>query len=313
MAEAEPTVLVARALCAECGGPLPIEPPRRGPKRRTCSGLCRRRRAGLLRRRPAAEPKQAPSPTPCRQCGALKPARLSFCCAECQWASMRGVVRRPSLVCNGCGGQFLRRRRAAKDAQIYCSRTCANKARPKASAKTQKTAPLPKPCVVCATPFVGRLLCSAVCRQQHKAQKQREHYSRTTIHPPKTCRQCGGTFAPSHGLQVMCSSRCARKNERVRYGNKHRSRARRHGVAYECVNRVKVFERDGWRCQVCGRRTPKRLQGTICDTAPELDHRVPMAMGGAHTYENCQLACRRCNIAKGGNRVLGQLPLFVKL
>ena len=33
--------------------------------------------------------------------------------------------------------------------------------------------------------------------------------------------------------------------------------------------------------------------------APELDHVVPLASGGAHTYANSACACRECNILKG--------------
>jgi 5-methylcytosine-specific restriction endonuclease McrA len=71
-----------------------------------------------------------------------------------------------------------------------------------------------------------------------------------------------------------------------------------------------VLDRDGWRCQMCGVKTPKRLRGTFDDRAPELDHRVPMAMGGGHVWDNVQCSCRRCNAAKNAMAVLGQTNLF---
>jgi 5-methylcytosine-specific restriction endonuclease McrA len=76
------------------------------------------------------------------------------------------------------------------------------------------------------------------------------------------------------------------------------------------VNPIKVFERDGWRCGVCGKKTPKRWRGTTKDNAPELDHRISMGIGGGHTYENCQCACRKCNREKGHLIAVGQLPLI---
>jgi 5-methylcytosine-specific restriction endonuclease McrA len=133
------------------------------------------------------------------------------------------------------------------------------------------------------------------------------------IHQPRPCKGCAAPFVPHHGSAGFCSAACKRSasnRSRKVYGNKARKRARYHGVAYEPVNRLKLFERDRWRCQVCGVKTPQRLMGTYEPNAPEMDHRIPMAMGGPHTWANVQCACRRCNLAKGGTIIAGQLPLF---
>lgn len=107
--------------------------------------------------------------------------------------------------------------------------------------------------------------------------------------------------------QVYCSPRCY---DRVQRDDGNRSRARRFGVPYEQIDPIEVFGRDRWRCQICGRKTPKSRRGTLADNAPELEHRIPMALGGPHTMANVQCACRRCNMAKGARRVVGQLPLW---
>ncbi len=54
------------------------------------------------------------------------------------------------------------------------------------------------------------------------------------------------------------------------------------------VNRGTVFQRDGHRCQYCGRQ------------AENLDHVVPRSQGGEHSWSNVVAACRRCNTKKGG-------------
>jgi hypothetical protein len=46
----------------------------------------------------------------------------------------------------------------------------------------------------------------------------------------------------------------------------------------------------------------------MVDTAPELDHIIPLASGGAHVWDNVQCTCRKCNGEKGAE-VLGQLRL----
>ncbi|MBS1984806.1 MAG: HNH endonuclease [Bdellovibrionales bacterium] len=82
---------------------------------------------------------------------------------------------------------------------------------------------------------------------------------------------------------------------------KHRDRARKFGVAYEPINPIEIFVRDGWECQMCGRPTPALLRGTYDPSSPELDHIVPMSRGGSHTRENVQCLCRACNHAKGAS------------
>lgn len=81
-------------------------------------------------------------------------------------------------------------------------------------------------------------------------------------------------------------------------------------MAYEYVNPFKVFERDGWRCQICGKPTPRSRRGTLHPNAPELDHIVPISKGGPHAYANTQCACRACNIEKGDRFALGQGQLW---
>lgn len=54
-------------------------------------------------------------------------------------------------------------------------------------------------------------------------------------------------------------------------------------------NEIAIYERDGYRCRCCGRRT-KDL---------EIDHIVPISKGGKSTYDNLQTLCKRCNKLKG--------------
>lgn len=85
-------------------------------------------------------------------------------------------------------------------------------------------------------------------------------------------------------------------------------KAKQRAVTVETVDPIKVFDRDGWRCQLCGVKTPKAKRGTYQPTAPELDHIVPIGKGGEHSYRNTQCACRQCNAAKS-DTPRGQLLL----
>lgn len=69
---------------------------------------------------------------------------------------------------------------------------------------------------------------------------------------------------------------------------------------------TKVFARDKWRCKMCCCVVQK--QDIYKDNAAEVDHIVPLSLGGPHTYSNVQTLCRKCNQAKS-NKYNGQLVL----
>ncbi|MEX2658592.1 MAG: HNH endonuclease [Acidimicrobiales bacterium] len=65
------------------------------------------------------------------------------------------------------------------------------------------------------------------------------------------------------------------------------------------LNRRAVFARDGGRCQYCGA------------AAESIDHVVPRAKGGSHTWENVVAACRPCNTAKR-DRLLSETSMVLR-
>lgn len=65
-------------------------------------------------------------------------------------------------------------------------------------------------------------------------------------------------------------------------------------------SRRNIFKRDRYTCQYCGRQpAPDELT---------IDHVLPRSQGGLSTWENCVLACVRCNHAKAD-----RTPLQAKL
>lgn len=121
----------------------------------------------------------------------------------------------------------------------------------------------------------------------------------------KICKQCDGVFMGFDGNRY-CSDVCRRI---VKHDRKDKRRAEKMGVYYEPVNALRVFERDGWQCQLCMKKLKPKHRGTIRDDAPELDHIIPWAQGGEHSYRNTQCACRKCN-SKKRDIERGQLRLF---
>jgi hypothetical protein len=120
------------------------------------------------------------------------------------------------------------------------------------------------------------------------------------------CGECSTSFIGTNGRRTYCSDVCATKASNRNKGQKDRTR---NCENKEHVNAFKVFARDGWTCQMCKRKTPRKLRGTIAPNAPEVDHIIPLSKGGDHTYLNTQLLCRQCNNDKS-DKEIGQLLMF---
>jgi HNH endonuclease len=75
----------------------------------------------------------------------------------------------------------------------------------------------------------------------------------------------------------------------------------------ETIDPAAVFERDGYRCQICKRKTRGRHPAK---RSPTIDHIIPLAKGGDHSYLNVQCACFECNSTKGERAANDQLRLL---
>lgn len=259
----------------------------------------------------------------CAGCGGrFKPLRhdQKYCGIQCSAAAIRRrrMARKP-CVCVVCAKEYTPKR---ADRTTCCSRECGFELRrikakkaAEAKAKQCKAVLHGKHCRQCGKRFFTKNPTTAYCSDDCR------RASRSIAKSSYACRHCGKGFKParlSGGPPAYCSHACrsqarreASRRYRKRYGNKARRRARYYGVPYEPVNVIRVFDRDGWRCQICGKATPSERRGTRYPNAPELDHRIPLSLGGTHTYDNVQCACRACNILKGNRAETGQLPLLV--
>lgn len=151
-----------------------------------------------------------------------------------------------------------------------------------------------------------RKFCSDACKAAHVEDRP--------------CRKCGKAFSNAGGRSRRVCLDCIqqrlreeRRNRRRRYGGSHSARARHHGVKYVAFPVRSIYERDGYRCQLCGRQVLtkaayRRRDGKIHPRSPTIDHIVPMCKGGNHEPANCQTACFICNSRKGGSGG-GQLRL----
>lgn len=287
-------------------------------------------RAGRLR----AEPFPA---RPCAGCGSPftpRDARQVTCSAECRPLHRRGrtgYVGPLERDCAHCGTPFTTK----QPSQVYCSKACGVPAyrlanpdrvaetREKTAAKhaaryaaeqreraaAERAARPVKPCTLCARPFQGlAATCSDPCARERSRLRLLEAYYTRVAAVTETftaeCAECAQPFTyesmsgPRRG-RTFCSKACrvlpARRLRRARL------RRKAPGVDHESDRVVGygwIRKRDGWTCQVCDVPTPRALLGTHVDDAPELDHVIPLALGGFHQPGNLWLLCRACNGAK---------------
>lgn len=216
--------------------------------------------------------------------------------------------------CMECGSVFKPKMKTSN----FCSHPCQRKAsvrrfkRKVAAANKAERQAAPRQCQNCSCGFLAetyqQAYCSMECRRVVEREKIKALYTpKRKASNERGCPQCGSRFVYRDSRQVGCSLECGRViSARVNGGVR---RVRLRGATVERVDPFKVFERDRWTCQECGVRTPKALRGKHKPTSPELDHIVPVARGGEHSYRNTQCLCRRCNTIKGA-KPRGQMRLF---
>jgi 5-methylcytosine-specific restriction endonuclease McrA len=103
----------------------------------------------------------------------------------------------------------------------------------------------------------------------------------------------------------QCVDESIRRNQRI---SRTRRRALERGALSDAIDPIKVFEKAKWICHLCGEKTIKALRGGYDPLSPELDHIIPLSVGGTHTYGNVACSCRACN-GKKGNKIIGQVSL----
>lgn len=163
-----------------------------------------------------------------------------------------------------------------------------------------------KCCVVCNKAWVSKRriykdTCSPKCAVLHRASKV---IGRKIERPEKEykCRQCKEIFTNNH------PGKCNKCIKLYKKAQKKKRIAAIKTVAIETVIDVKVFQRDKWRCKHCDIKVQK--QYILRDDAAEVDHIVPLSLGGPHSYSNVQTLCRKCNQAKS-NSYKGQLVMLL--
>lgn len=148
----------------------------------------------------------------------------------------------------------------------------------------------------------GLIFCGKECRE--KSRKEREVMPSGDRH----WRWKGGREV-THKTAAAKYLKTERGKEARERGVSKR-RARKAGAeVIEFISRKEILERDGYRCQLCGKKT-RPDYNKHSKLYPNVDHIIPLAKGGNHSRDNLQCLCRECNNKKWMNGRGDQLRMF---
>jgi hypothetical protein len=238
-----------------------------------------------------------------------------LCSKECRQKSRSISLRKyadknkfeEERTCPVCGTRFIAQGKGS--GKLYCSHECSTRQEhDMRNMKRQANTPTGV-CPQCGEAFKKRRKKGTYCSRKCYAES-RKAKEQTSI-----CPACGQEFNQRGHKLKYCSHSCSVKAQAEVYRRNTTTRRalRVTNGNVETINPKEIFERDGWRCQLCGKKVDKRLYKTkgtaMHSSAPSLDHIIPISRGGEHTKANVQCACYLCNCRKG-NKVIGQLRLF---
>ena len=250
----------------------------------------------------------------CQNCGkeyqTLYSNRDTCCSRECgfEWHSKQALIEKECLSC----GQVFEEKSSGPG---YCSDECQERGAGRV-------------CKVCGTTFYGRThaVCCASDQCKRKVNRERfraykkaigRNWGRIEV---LTCEECGKRFEREvyNRIPQFCSKKCSRKNwaksnpekaRAMKAKGQRKRRARKYGNGpVQDIDFNAVCNRDGWRCGICGEKVNPHLKFPHLMSAT-LDHIIPLARGGTHTWQNVQLVHFICNSEKrdvgGGQLRLG--------
>lgn len=201
-----------------------------------------------------------------------------------------GCDGRADLKCKTCGTVFNRSMISIRKGNVACPTCMAAEAERRAKAKAL---------AIKEREAEAELLKAERDRAKAERLAERERIRLERIHP---CPVCGNeTDRPKY-----CSKRCAQK-----VANSHGELRRRNLLKTAMIDKDitvdGLYIRDKGVCAICGGQCDYedytvRNGFKICgDWYPSVDHVIPLAKGGKHSWNNVQLAHRRCNWEKSDN------------
>lgn len=156
-----------------------------------------------------------------------------------------------------------------------------------------------------------RKFCTDICQDNYLKTNRYKRYKMIE------CEDCGEKFITVNADK--CKS-CMKKAETRRKDISRRTKIKQNGVVNWDISLNKLYKKYRGVCAICG----EKCNFNDCyyddnntfiagNKYPSVDHMIPIAKGGTHTWDNVQLAHRYCNSIKSDKFIendKGQLRFF---
>jgi 5-methylcytosine-specific restriction endonuclease McrA len=260
--------------CARCG---------RSNQARYIAGLCKTCYEHQRLRQEDRPLRQSPGERACSHCGRVGVEAFERC-VDCYSYWRRHGSDRPDLLLDRAAVKLFGQRVCR-----YCNRTLS----PDAFHRNKRDG------------------LQSRCRECHATRMASIRETRSLAAAQvRECAECGAEFRTTSPQKITCSSSCrrvrhsralqewSRLNPVLRSRSREKRKALERGASVSVrIDRLAIFERDEWLCQLCGKPVDRALRHPHPWSA-SIDHRVPLSKGGEHVPANVQLAHFGCNSGK---------------
>lgn len=144
-------------------------------------------------------------------------------------------------------------------------------------------------------------------RKEIKTIENRNELFEKELSKIKECEYCGKIFY-AKDYNWYCNGICKatmKKEKQKTYKRLREAKAKKNGKIEWNISLEKLMQRDDNICKICGRQVDIEdyyytNEGYFIagNNYPSIDHIIPLAKGGTHTWDNIQLAHRHCNTIK---------------
>ncbi|CAB4173459.1 HNHc domain containing protein [uncultured Caudovirales phage] len=124
--------------------------------------------------------------------------------------------------------------------------------------------------------------CSYKCGYSY-GNRERQKIANSIPRQVQCCQRCNADLSLKKSHAIYCSKKCKSMDHTA----KHRAKTRTSSIA----RRLDIYKRDDGKCYMCN--------GSISLGEVELDHIIPVALGGSSDSSNIAASCRQCNRKKG--------------
>ena len=151
---------------------------------------------------------------------------------------------------------------------------------------------------------------NAMRRKQKLIRQKRLEIERLNRMVTRECNWCGNVFETTDTRQVTCSNQCSRKRTNRIKWERRQARLNEHNTVDKDITLPVLYKRDGGICHICNepcnyddKQITSEGHFIAGKSYPSIDHVIPIAKGGKHSWDNVKLAHHRCNALKSDSLI----------